>query len=61
MLARYGRGEPVAHQGGRYLWPIAEHDSLRVAWKLDPRPARHRDLGRAGRGAEGFLDLEGLL
>ena len=38
LLARYGRGEPVAHQGGRYLWQIAEHDRLRVAWKLDPDP-----------------------
>lgn len=38
LLARYGRGEPVAHQGGRYLWQIAEHDSLRIAWKLDPDP-----------------------
>jgi hypothetical protein len=38
LLARYGRGEPVAHQGGRYLWQIAEHDSLRVAWKLDADP-----------------------
>jgi hypothetical protein len=39
LLARYGRGQPVGHQGGRYLWQIAEHDSLRVAWKLDSDPA----------------------
>jgi hypothetical protein len=38
LLARYGRGEPVGHQGGRYLWQIAEHDNLRVAWKLDSDP-----------------------
>lgn len=38
LLARYGRGEPVGHEGGRYLWQIAEHDSLRVAWKLDSDP-----------------------
>ncbi len=40
LLARYGRGEPVAHRGGRFLWQIAEHDRLRVAWKLDPDPVR---------------------
>jgi hypothetical protein len=38
LLARYGRGEAVAHQGGRYLWQIAECDRLRVAWKLDSDP-----------------------
>ena len=38
LLARYGRGEPVAHQGGRFLWQIAQHDELRIAWKLDPDP-----------------------
>jgi hypothetical protein len=40
LLARYGRGEAVAHQGGRLMWQLAEHDMLRVAWKLDPDPVR---------------------
>lgn len=45
LLARYGGGEPVAHQGGRYLWQIAEPDRLRIAWKLDCDPvAAEADL-----------------
>ncbi|MCB0863482.1 MAG: hypothetical protein KDB66_09775 [Solirubrobacterales bacterium] len=40
QFARFGRGEPIGHWGGRYLWQLANPDDLQIAWKIDPNPAQ---------------------
>lgn len=61
LLARYGRGEPVAHQGGRYLWQLVGHDHLRVAWRRESDPvsveARLLDEFESAHGQLPFANL----
>jgi len=36
---RFGSGKTVAHWGGRYVWQLADHRRLRLAWRASEDPA----------------------
>jgi hypothetical protein len=38
-LIRFGSGKSVAHWGGRYVWQLADHRRLRLAWLPSEEPA----------------------
>jgi len=33
---RFGQGTPVGHWGGRFIWQIANSNSLKICWKPTP-------------------------
>lgn len=37
---RFGGGKSSPHRGGRYIWQLANSDSLRVYWKESDDPAK---------------------
>lgn len=38
QFSAFGRGHPVGHWGGRYVWQIAGSSHLLVAWRPSPNP-----------------------
>lgn len=61
---RFGHGRHVSHWGGRAVWQLRDHGSLRVAWKAMPRddPSRfegeYQDNFERHYGALPFANLK---
>ena len=63
QLLAYGSGRPVGHQGGRYLWQVADSDEFLVAWRAveDPTAEENRLLTAffEAHGAYPFANIAG--
>lgn len=60
-LARFARGDAVAHWGGRYLFQIADCDQLLVCWREDPdHKAAEAELLKEFRGEFGCLPFANI-
>lgn len=61
LLARFSRGEAVGHWGGRFLWQLADHDHLLVAWLSTADQGQEaeflEEFGAAYGGALPFANL----
>ena len=61
---RFGQGRYVAHWGGRAIWQLRDHSTLRVAWKPMPKDdparaeARYQDRFEQVHGALPFANLK---
>jgi hypothetical protein len=42
QFERFGRGKPVAHWGGRYIWQVVGVNSLLVCWLPTPKEFPYR-------------------
>jgi hypothetical protein len=61
-LVAYGRGAPVGHRGGRFLWQLQEHGELLIAWLVDGNPIRaERELLDAFETRYGRLPFANLV
>lgn len=63
LLLRYGAGQPVGHQGGRYLWQVTNIDDYRYGWResTDPTEVENQLLASffAAYGSYPFANIAG--
>ncbi|HSZ33219.1 MAG TPA: hypothetical protein VK772_07905 [Puia sp.] len=50
----FGKGKPVGHSGGRYIWQLSHHPELIVAWKETPEDDPRKIEGQLIKEFEDF-------
>lgn len=60
---KFGKGMPIGHYGGRYVWQLNNADQLRICWKVtsdEPRDVEREliALFRTRHGARPFANLQ---